>query len=812
MIEWHWALRNLRARGWRAVLAVALLAVALGANAVLFAVADSLVFRRVPYPGADRLVEIQVRGPRSGPGGSPFLTPALLDEWRKQNDLFTGVEGYLTKTLFLTGGARPESIGVSDVTVGLFELLGVRPRWGRPFAPGDEQQIAEQPVLMAETLALERFGNPAAAVGQRIATSGENLIVIGVMPATFRFPEGTQRIWRALDPRGPLARGFAGVSSIARVRPDASATVVAQLMEARSDAIAEAAGARRPYAAMPGPLRATLAASAHRGVFLVLLGASACLLLMACANIASLELATAVRRARLYAIQLAIGATRSSLARVTVLEGLILVAASAAAATVMAHWATAIVAQELPVRMANSGANPIDVDLRVIAFMSLAAVVATLLSSAPIVVFASRAKPLDLLKQEGLGAAGSGRGAFFRQVLTVLQVAATVTLLVASVTYLRSYVALLALDTGFDSAGLVSVNLSIPPQSYSSAAAKRALAREAVERLRARPGVLAAAPATPPPGMGAAYGVDQIEIPGRPPTEERDLTIAELDVEPGYFETTRIPLLAGRDFLPGEPADNVIVSESFASRHWTVQSAVGQSYRRDPRRLWLHVVGVAGHVRSTYDLPGERSHRIFQTYVPRQPPPPPQPATRQLSTGGSFGFVTLLVRVDSRARLADVQQTVQAIESSFILNAEFVDDIYARQFEDRLLALRVVSAYGSLAFLVAGAGIYGFMAFLVAHRTREIGIRMALGATPGDVRQLIVGLSFKLALAGAVLGVGAAIAASRWMQAQLFAARTTDAGTILAVAAALVLLALAATWRPARQATRVDPTVLLRRE
>ena len=393
-IEWRWAFRNLRTRGWRAVLAVALLAVALGANAVLFAVADSLVFRRVPYPDADRLVEIQVRGPRSGPGGSPFLTPALLDEWRKQNDLFTGVEGYLTKTLFLTGGARPESVGVSDVTVGLFELLGVRPRWGRPFAPGDEQQIAVQPVLIAETLALERFGNPAAAVGQRIATSGENLIVIGVMPATFRFPEGTQRIWRALDPRGPLARGFAGVSSIARVRPDSSATVVAQRMEARSDAIAEAAGARRPYAAMPGPLRATLAASAHRGLFLVLLGASACLLLMACANIASLELATAVRRARLYAIQLAIGATRSSLARVTVLEGLILVTAAAAAATVLAHWATAIVAQELPVRIANSGANPIDVDLRVIAFMSLAAVVATLLSSAPIVVFASRAKAI----------------------------------------------------------------------------------------------------------------------------------------------------------------------------------------------------------------------------------------------------------------------------------------------------------------------------------------------------------------------------------------------------------------------------------
>ena len=325
--EFRWALRNLRARGWRAPLAAALLAVALAANSLVFSTADSLVFHRVPYRDAGRLVEIQQRDPRTGRPGGSFVSAALLDEWRKQTDLFTSVQGSLTKVIFLSGSGEPELVQAADVTVGLFELLGAGPRWGRSFVDGDDRQTDVHVVVIAESLARERFGDPARAVGQKLETTAVPLMVVGVMPAEFRYPDGSQRIWRALDPRGPLTRGFAGVASIARIVPGRTIDAVAPLVEQRSAAVGIAAGARAGYTATAAPLRIAATVAEQRRMLLVLVGAALCLLLIACANVASLELANAVGRARTYAIQLAIGASRASLARTALAEGACLVGA-----------------------------------------------------------------------------------------------------------------------------------------------------------------------------------------------------------------------------------------------------------------------------------------------------------------------------------------------------------------------------------------------------------------------------------------------------------------------------------------------------
>jgi hypothetical protein len=263
-------------------------------------------------------------------------------------------------------------------------------------------------------------------------------------------------------------------------------------------------------------------------------------------------------------------------------------------------------------------------------------------------------------------------------------------------------------------------------------------------------------------------------------------------------------------FEPGDPATYAIVSETFAKRYWPGQDAVGHRFRRDPRTRWYDIVGIAGHVRSSYDPPGARSASVFQTYVPRQPPPPPVAGAQPRSTGGSYGFLNLMVRVDSRSRAADLYQTVRAIDSRFILKLEFVDDEYARQFDDRLLAMRVITAFGILAFVIAVAGIYGVMAFLVAHRAQEIGIRIALGAGASHISRLVLGSSLRLVAAGAALGIGGAVAASRWSESQLFGVRATDPLTMALVTAGVVATAMLATWQPARQATRIDPKVLLK--
>jgi putative ABC transport system permease protein len=810
--ELHWAWRNVRARGRRAALTVALLAVALAANATVFSATDALVFHRVPYDDADRLVEIQRRDPKAGRAYDAFMSARLLDEWRRQTDLFAAVHGSLTKNLFLAGSAEPEVVPIADMTIGLVEMLGAKPRWGRSLVEGDDRQLDLQPVLLAESLARKRFGDPAAAVGQRLETTGEPLIVVGVMAEDFRFPDGVQRIWRALDPHGPLTRNFVGVSSIARLAPGVSIDLVKRMVEQRSADIGRASGVPFDYSAQPGPLRGGLVSSEQRRLFLVLLGAAACLLLIACANVVSLELAAAVHRARMYAIQLAVGASRAGLARTAMLEGACLVGAATAMALLLAQLGSTAIAAALPPRFAFRSANPIDLDGRAFMFMAAAAAVTWLLAALPVVLYASRGNLMDLLKLEGHAAAASGRSGLVRRALTIVEVALAVMLLVGSVVYVRSYLALIALEKGFDTTGVVTINLSIPPQAYRSVAEKRALAREAVERLRSRPGVLAAAEASPPPSIGANYQVLRLEIDNRAPIEE-EISIAELDVVPDYFSVLRIPLRRGRLFDEFEPRTNVIIGEAFAERYWPGEDPVGRRFRRDPLGVWYHVVGVAGHVRTSQDPPGSRSTRAFQTYVPRQPPPPPKPAASPAptrDTGGSFGSLNLMARVDSRQRAGDLYQTVRAIDARFILKLDFVDDVYARYFDDRLLATRVIAGFGILAFLIAAAGVYGVMAFLVADRTREIGIRMALGADRRRISRLVLGSSMRLVAIGAGLGVAGAIAASRWAQSQLFGVSATDPATLALVTLGVMATALLATWHPAHQAAQIDPKVLLK--
>lgn len=306
--------------------------------------------------------------------------------------------------------------------------------------------------------------------------------------------------------------------------------------------------------------------------------------------------------------------------------------------------------------------------------------------------------------------------------------------------------------------------------------------------------------------------IDRLEVDGQPPIDT-DLRFPRLWVTADYFKVLQIPLLDGRMFESGDPPTNVIITEALARRLWPNASAIGRRFREEPGRPWNHVIGVVAHVRTLRDGTSGPD-QYFQLYVARQPPPPPPPvrsaAPRGNYAGPLYGFLTITARVDSRDRIADLFQTVRSVDARNILTLEFVDDQYARQFADRLLATRIISGFGLLAFLIAAAGIYGLMTFLVAARTREIGIRMALGAGKADIRALVIGSSARLVAAGAVAGIAAAIAASRWIQSQLYGVQALDPLSIGAVAAGVVVVALLATWRPAHRAANVDPTLRLR--
>lgn len=630
--EARWAWRNLRSRGWRPLVAVAVLAVALVANTLMFAAADSLVFRRAPYPDLDRLVEMRQLDVKSGQPGSAFVSPALLEAWRQQADLVAAVEGHLSKAIFLTSVGEPRMVPTADVTVGLPDLLGVRPRWGRGFLPEDARPSDADAVLLAESLARELFGDPAAAVGQRLETSARPVAVVGVMPATFRFPGDEQRIWRALDPRGPLAEGFVGVWSIARLTPETDLQRASPILEQRSAAIGRAAGARAGYAARPVAVYPSAPLGAQRRVFLMLLSAAACVLLAACANVASLQLADALTRARTMAIQLAIGASRASLVRTAILEGIFLVALAALLAAALSLPGAAALGRYLPDPLTRASVNPLDLDPRSLLFLAGLAVVAALLSSLPVVIYAGRANLLDLLKAEGSALATSRASKRFRQALTIAEVAVAVMMLVGTLLSVRSYMSLLRIEKGFDSTDVLAIELTVPPQSLTFAAERRALTDTLLSRIRSRPGVLGAFQGSPPPNTGESpTAIRELEVDDRAP-EPTDLAFPKLRVERDYFTVLRIPLLQGRFLEDDDPPFNVLISQALAARLWPGQNAVGHRFREAPDRPWFHVTGIVGDVRARLTTIGapEREYQFYsarrESY--RAPDRRPEPANR----------------------------------------------------------------------------------------------------------------------------------------------------------------------------------------
>jgi predicted permease len=811
--ELGWAWRAVVARRGRAGLIVILLALALAANALMFAVADSLVFSPAPFPGADRIVEIQAIRGRSSP--DQFFSAALLDEWRKQSDLFVSVQGYLSKNIFVMSDGVAEIVGAADVTPGVIDLLGVRPRWGRSLRDGDERDVTTQVVLISEGLARSRFGDPSLAPGKTLTTSGEPLFIAGVMPASFAFPNGRTQIWRALDPRGPLAQGFVGVMSLARMAPGLSLDLLRSQMAQRSAAIGTAGGSgASPYKAEPGTPRLLQANPSGATMFYVLLGAAGCLLLTACANIASLELAGALRRTRVYAVQLALGATRPMMARVALFEGAILITAALAGALGLSWLGMKALEANLPPGLRLASANPIDLDGRAIAYMLLAGILTWLIVSLPQVFRASSSTLMALLKSEDRASATSRAGTLLRRGLMTIEVALAVLLVIGSGLYVRSYRTLLAVDKGFDPSNLAEIGFTIPVQYYAGHGEMHTLAATTLEKLRAVPGVLSASWASAPPSIGSSpFGGLKPEVDDHPPMDG-EMDIAPAVVDASYFKVVGFTVRQGRLLREDDEVTAGVITESLARKLWPGGEAVGHRFRMSPRSPWIDVVGVVADLRlSAKEALGSSYDSFYYFTLRPQPGPPPANAPPpRVASGGSWRFLNLIARLDSADRAAAALAAAKSMDSRVRVTLTFAEEKYASQFADVLLATQVTGIFGAIAFLVAVVGVYGVMAFLVAGRTREIGIRMALGADRGDISRLIVRSAAVMVIAGAAAGLVAAGFASKWAASQLFGIQRLDPLTYATVAVVVVATALLATWRPARQAARVDPAITLKAE
>ncbi|MBK9243036.1 MAG: ABC transporter permease [Acidobacteria bacterium] len=803
--EWRWAWRGVRARGWRTVFVVLLFGLALGANAVVFAAADAFVFRTLPYDRPDGLVVMQ-RSSRGLLGVSDYTYRDAIFEWRKHTDLFAGVHAHdRGASAYLTADGSTEVVRAQRVTPGMFELLGVLPAIGRPFLPADAVKGAPPVVVISDALARRLFGGADLAVGQTFFTGTDTPEVIGVMAPAFRFPTAAEQIWRPLDLETQPYNS--GVAHIARLAPgvtlDEAAAAVTNRLPAVAAVVPEDSRRLLNRAIRDKELSLNSLAGFRRQadvslIFSVLVGAAVSLLLIACANVVSLELASASSRLRTLSVQSALGATRASLVRVCLLEGGLLMVLSAATATGIALWGTGVLSDQLTVSMREALANPVDVDLRALALMVGLAAMAWVMTVTPTLVRVSSLSVVSGLRHDPRTMPVSRAGARTRQWLMTSQVALTVLLLVGALLYIRTYEARVGLDKGLDASAVATLQVYQAPDGKREPAELEA---ELLARLRGLPGVLAVARTwnLPPSTQSGASG--PIRINGDVvDTGNKWTMVSHYSVDPDYFRVMSITLLSGQFFDATSRPEHVVIDERFARTFWPNSSPLGSRFRIGSTGIAgvseYEVIGVSRQMRADR-LETPEGGNVFVSYI-------------RLSKDSAP--LTFVAKLDDERRLPMIGEAASSVAPRLVVRTDTIEARYRRLEGNTRLAAAITGAFGAVAWIVATAGIFAVMAFLVSGRTREIGIRMALGADRGNVLRMVFGSSLRFVVIGTALGLTAAAIASQYISTQLFGVTPTDPLTYAGVAALVITTAALATWWPARQAARVDPAITLRAE
>jgi putative ABC transport system permease protein len=531
-------------------------------------------------------------------------------------------------------------------------------------------------------------------------------------------------------------------------------------------------------------------------IFAMLAGAAIAVLLIACANVASLELAAASRSARGQAVQTALGASHGSLARIVCLEAGLLLVISAVIAVPLAFWGTSVLSDNLTVEMRTALTNPLDLDVRAIGFMLAIAAAALLVTSVPSLRRLARLSILDALRDDGRVMPITRRAARTRQLLMGSQVALTVLLLAGSLLLIRTYLGRVRIDRGFDGTGVVTIEVG-----PADDAPRRGAELESVllERLRATSGVRSVARTQLLPPSTEAGITAKLQIGGRA-RESEFVMLASYAVDPEYFDTVGISIVEGRPLTPFGPRDEVIVNEAFARRFWPNGGGIGAWFDMQGAGMSgvsvFQIVGIARDFRQDRQT-RETGEAVYVMYMRLSP------------TSAPLRFVA---RLEGEGLLPAVTSMVRSIAERSVVRTETMATRYARLDADKQLAALITTGFGLLALVVATAGIYSVTAFFVSSRSREIGIRMALGADRGTVQRLVFRSSMIAVINGAVIGVAAARLASGSIASQLYGVKATDPSTYAVICGLIVATAIAATWLPARRASNLDPAVTLRAE
>jgi putative ABC transport system permease protein len=795
----------LRTPGFTAV-AVLTLALGIGANAAIFSVVNAVLLRPLPYQDAGRLVTVL------HDGIDPVAVANYFD-WRDQSTSFEAMAAADYWTPNLTNSDPPEHLWGLQVTQNLLPMLGVDPILGRWFAPGEDKVGGEHEVILSARLWRRRFNNDPAILGKIITLNGEGYTVVGIMPADFKFaPFWATRaeLWvpNALGDRS-TDRGGNHLRVFARLKQG----VTLQLARAEIAGITARLEKQFPGTnrrVMVTPLKENVVGDV-RGPLLVLLGAVAFVLLIACANVAHMLLARTSDRQKEIAVRTALGAGRGRMVRQFLTENLLLASAGAAAGILLAFWAIRSLVALAPAYLPR--VDTVRIDSRAILFViGITALTPLLFGMAPAVQ--GTAGGLSGALKEGTrgGSDGVSRGRM-RSLLMASEFALAFMLLIGAGLMIRSFSALESLDPGFNPRNVLSMIVSVAGAKEAEPGQRAVFYPQLLEKIRALPGVLSTGGINHLPLAGDSWGWP-FSIEGRPkPLPGESPNGVYRIVMPGYFATMQLPILRGRGISPQDDARApgiVVINERAAARYWPGEDPIGKRITFDDEdvkpRKWLTIAGIAKNAKQE-----EWAAKIVpETYISAL-----QTKSFMESTGSHYAYITVVIRTsgDPAAMVNAVKNTVWSMDNNLPISevlkmSEVVKEANAQpRFEMLLLGV-----FGGVALLLAAVGIYGVMNYAVARRTREIGIRMSLGATRAQMLRMVLTQGMKQALVGGMIGFAGALMLARLMGKMLYGVRPTDPLTFCGVAIVLGAAATAAICVPARRATHIEPIVALRHE
>ena len=791
-------------------IAVLTLALGIGANTAVFTLVDGVLLSPLPYEDAEELIAVEHLA-RDGQDELP-MSQGLYVLYRERAASIEDIALYASSTVNLVSGAEPERVEAQVVTPGFFSVLGVEPVVGRVFGEEEGAPDAEQVALLSEGFWRSRFGGDPAIVGTTLDINGTPRRIVGVMPVDFGHPDREARLWlpMTVDPvQAPL--GAFGAGSVARLAPGATLEsvdvelrgLISRLAELFPDSGGPVFLAEVGLRPLVRPLKEAVVGDVGRTLW-ILLGTVGFVLLIACANVANLLLVRAEGRQREMALRVAVGAGRAQVLRAFLSESVLLALAGSVIGVAIASVAVSTSIQMVPADLPR--VDEIGLDPRVLGFTaSIAIGCALFFGFFPLLRFGVA----DLASQLREGGARGGTGGpsrnRLRNGLVVAQLALALVLLVGSGLMLRSYRALRSMDPGFDSERILTARITIPTAEIESWEETAGFFRTLRERLTAQGGIESVGFAQAIP-LGSGLGYFNVEVEDHPRApNELPVFAFHNQAEVGYFETLGIDLLDGRTFQPGDGAEGVravVVTRSFAEQWWPGASPLGRRMRLGiGGEDWYEIVGVVSEAHYT-GLEEEPTEMIYWPTT-RGPADAPQP-TRSMD-------VVIRTAADPIGFIEILRREVQALNPRIpVSNPRTMEDVVAAATSRTSFTMALLGAASGVALLLGLVGIYGVVSYVVSQRTREIGVRMALGATAPTVRGMVVRQGLLLSAVGVGLGLAVAAALSKLMASLLYGVSATDPLTYGSVSLALVLVSLAASWIPASRAAGVDPSRALR--